>query len=129
MPVRHGVELGVGLRPPTRRETRVSFQADGLASFLSSISISLDTHGADAVLTRDLTQSAHTAAEIKQALTRKRPQFCLRLVKCLPQNLFGGIFVGSDTRIRGGIVELLVGRTQSQRIQLWKSKHQRARGI
>src|SRR5260370_37057919 len=110
-------------------EPRVSSQADGLASFLSCISVRFDTHGADAVFTRDLPQSAHTAAEIKQALTCKRPQFSFRFVKCLPQNLFGCIFVGSDTRIGGGIVEFLVGRTESQVIQLWKSKHQRARGI
>src|SRR5260370_21038831 len=99
IPHRHDVEFGVVMRLPQVTETRVGFQAGGLASFLSSISISLDTHGADAVFTRDLTQSAHTAAEIKQALTCKRPQFSFRFVDCLPPTLFGCIFVCSDTRI------------------------------
>src|SRR5258708_27743288 len=65
IPHRHDVEFGVRMRLPQLTETRVGFQATGLASFLSSISISLDTHGADAVFTRDLTPSPHTTAQIK----------------------------------------------------------------
>src|SRR6202158_4312280 len=126
IPHRHDVECGVGMRLPQVTKTCVSPQAAGLASMLSCIGVRFDTHGSDAVLTRDLAQTAHTGAEIKQLLPCKRPQFSFRLVKCLSQYLFGSILVRSDTRIRGGIVELLVGRAESQVIKLRKSEHQRA---
>jgi len=106
IPHRHDVEFGVGTRRPQVTKTCVSSQAAGLASMLSCIGVRFDTHGSDAVVTRDPAQTAHAAAEIKQPLTCKRPQFSLRLVKYLLQYLFGGILVCSDT-VSGRIVELL----------------------
>jgi len=91
--------------PPSGHERLRKLSAAGLASMLSCIGVRFDTHGSDAVVTRDPAQTATAAAEISSLLPASAP-IQLRLVKCLSQYC-SGYFGSSDTLIRAGIVELL----------------------
>jgi len=120
IPHRHDVEFGVGMRRPQVTKACVSSQAlDLRACSLALASGSIPTARTPyslATLHKTPTRSRNQAASYLQAAPIQPPP-CQMSVAVFVR----GILVCSDTRIRGGIVELLVGRAEGQVIELRKA--------